>query len=140
MKKKISVLIFSSILMAGCLGDSNSPNTFAIGSVDAEFREIESGDPVTGQTFNVQVEPQDSEEVFDFGDQVTDEDGFLRTDIYGQMETTVNKITYRYVLNGDTVSVSEDIELNIKFEEPLETVSLEFDIEINNESGTGEAQ
>lgn len=58
----------------------------------------------------------------------TDENGFVETQVVGQTEGTITRVIFEYLEQDETLSVSEDVTLELHFEEPIITVSLEFEI------------
>ncbi len=122
----ISLLL---IFLTGCLDSSTNQETnFAGGIIEATFLDTETGDPVPNQQFDLLIEAEGFDESTLIGTVETDENGFVETEVVGQTAGTITRVIFEYKEQDETLSVSEDVTLELQFEEPFNTVSLEFEI------------
>lgn len=129
--KKLSIhFILLLFFFMGCLGDTSPEEpTFATGNIEAEFIDAESGEPLVNQEFNLLLAPEDSEQNIPIGVFVSNEDGIIETEIAGQEEMTVVRAIFEYLdENEELQTIEEDISLELRYEEPFDTVSLSFEI------------
>lgn len=121
------VLLFFFI---GCLEDPSTVEpAFAEGKIEAEFLDAESGEPFTSQEFSLWLAAEDSEQNIPIGVFMSNEVGVVEADIVGEEEVTLVKAVFEFLDGNEEVqTVEEDISLELRFEEPFDTVSLSFEV------------
>lgn len=122
----VTVILF---LFMSCVGDSTPDEPeFATGIVEAEFTDAESEEPLVNQEFNLLLATEDSEDT-PIGTFSSNEDGMVEAEVVGQEEVTVVRAVFEYLDENEEVqTVEEDISLELRYEEPFDTVSLSFEI------------
>ncbi len=122
----VSLIFF---LFAGCNGTETEVPEFSTGIIEVEFLDAEDQEPVTGQDFNLSLVAEGSEQAVQIGVFTSDDDGMIEAEIVGQEELTVEQAIIEYIdENEELQTIEEDISLELRFEEPFDTVSLSFEI------------
>lgn len=103
--------------------------TFASAFIAAEFVDSETGEGIANKEITVAAAFEGSADIIDQGFIETDEFGRIETPISAQQETVITLLQFSFNLDGDPVVVSEEVELVLSFEEPLDEVDLFFEIE-----------
>ncbi len=129
--KKLSVyFILLLFFSTGCLGD-NSPEepNFTTGIIEAEFVDAESGNPLINQDLNLLLAIEEEQQNIPIGVYTTDGDGSVEAEIVGQEEVTIVRAVFEYLdENEEMQTLEEDISLELRYEEPYDSVSLSFEI------------
>jgi len=131
MKKLFIPLLFTGLLLAGCLDDTSDPGIeeIAEATVIAEFTYAETGDPVSEEVFVFSVETENTATPILLGEEPTDVNGVIETGVASETQEVITRIIFTYEdENLDVLSVEEDVNLELRFEEPLDSVELEFEI------------
>lgn len=122
-------LIFISIvLINGCSEDVTTP---PIGTADAiviaEMINSETNKPVAYQDFSVSIMIDEVDKPISHGVVQTDEEGVLEVTLRSLSEEKGTGIIFNYGPENNRQSVSEEIEFNLNFFEPLDTLNLQLE-------------
>lgn len=117
-------------LFAGCMDQTEPEMTdFATGIIEAEFLDAENQEPVTDQDFNLSLVAEGTDQPVPIGIFTSDDDGMIEAEIVGEEELTVVQAIIEYVdENEELQTIEEDTSLELRFEEPFETVNFTFEI------------
>jgi hypothetical protein len=131
MKKLFIPLIFTGLLLTGCLDETTDPEIeeIAEATVIAEFTYAETGDPVSEESFVFSVETEDTTGPILLGEEVTNSEGVIETGVTSTTPEVITRIIFTYEdENLEVQSVEEDVILELRFEEPFDSAELAFDI------------
>jgi 5-hydroxyisourate hydrolase-like protein (transthyretin family) len=135
--KLIPLFIISlSIFTFGCnLGSDNTPE-LATAIISAEFVFAESGEPLSETTILVSAAFDESDELIEQGTVETNEDGKFESPISNPQETVITLLEFSFELDEETITITEEVNLELTFESPYDEV--ELTIEIDTENGGDE--
>jgi len=127
--KYLTLIIIAIISISGCTEDITTPPiATAEAIVIAEMINSETGDPVSYQNFLVSFMIDSEDEAVSHGVAQTNEEGILETTLIDVVEQKGTEIIFTYGPENDRQSVSKEIEFDLKFDEPLDTLNLKFEI------------
>jgi len=137
MKNLFLPLLITLFLVSGCLDESAPPEqNFAVGIIQAEFIEIteaESPQPIANTEMDLFVNIEGETEDIFAAPVMTDENGFIETDLQGGDEFTITNVIFVFNLNGEVKTVEEQVSLQLSFDEPYEEVSLVIEVETDSD-------
>lgn len=139
MKNLFYSTLFVSILLVGCLDDPQSPpeENVAVGTVIAEFVDAETTQPLEGEPFSVSLFFDSvGDYLFVDGIRETDENGLLeiQLQIQSDQQEMVSAINFGYEgTNLDIDEITEDIDLELRFEEPFDEAEVFIEIDTDNQ-------
>lgn len=131
--KKIFLLpILFFFLTTACLDEQEAqvPDE-AAGEIEIILSDAASGQPLGDFEFFILLEitgfsqPATINQPFE-----TDASGFMATPIYSLTEDHITGIIVEYDVNGETRSAEQDVDLELRFEEPFNSVSVEFELNV----------
>ncbi len=131
MKKLFLPLLFTGLVLTGCLDDTSDPgiNEIAEATVVAKFSYAETGDPVSEEVFVFSVETENTPNPVLLGEEPTDMNGIIETGVASETQEVITRIIFTYEdENNEVQNVEEDVNLELRFEEPFESVELVFEI------------
>ncbi|GEM_PF-1450922 len=122
-----------ALIITGCDLGSSVDENFASAFIAAEFVDSETGEGVVSTEVTVAASFEGSADIIDQGFIVTDEFGRIETPITAQQETVITLLQFSFVYEDNPVIVSEEVDLELSFEEPLDEVDLFFEIEASDD-------
>jgi hypothetical protein len=122
-----------AITITACDLGTEIDETFASAFITAEFVDAETGEGIANTEVTVAAAFEGSADIIDQGFLETDEFGRIETPISAQQETVITLLQFSFDLDGDPVVVSEEVELVLSFEDPIDEVDLFFEIETNDD-------
>ncbi|TVR31508.1 MAG: hypothetical protein EA390_06385 [Balneolaceae bacterium] len=132
-KTLTSLLLTGALLFFtfGCDLDSNIEETTATATIMAEFIEAETGEPIAAVNVLVLAAFDGSDNLIEQGVIQTDENGSFESPISSLQETTITLLEFNLDIDGEVYTVQQEVELDLRFEEPFDSVDLSFEIETN---------
>ncbi len=122
-------ILLAITFINSCTEDITTPPiATAEAIVIAEMINSETGDPVSYQNFLVSIMIDSWDEPISHGVAQTDEEGVLEKTLVSVIEEKGTRIIFTYGPQNDRQSVSKEIEFELKFDEPLDTLNLQFEI------------
>ena len=124
-----SILLFA-LLFIGCLEEFGPENEEqSKGYIEFQILDEESGEPLTGMEFLLYIQVAGEEEEYPMGGYETDDEGSFSSEISGVREGTVESIKLDYQnQSGGIESVEKEINLELRFEEPFDSISVKIEI------------
>jgi hypothetical protein len=131
MKKLFTLFTVAALLMAlsACDISSEIDDTFAAAFISAEFIDASTGDGIAETEVIVSAAFEGSSEIIDQGFIETDEFGRIETPISAPQETIITLLQFTFEFENEQIIVSEEVDLVLSFEEPLDEVDLFFEVE-----------
>jgi 5-hydroxyisourate hydrolase-like protein (transthyretin family) len=138
MSKTLTSLLLTAALLlftTGCDLDSEIDQTNAAATIAVEFIDAETGEPIAGVSVLVLAAFDGSDNLLEQGTIQTDENGSFESPITSLQETTITLLEFNLDIDGEVHSVQQEVELELTFEEPFNSVDLsfEFDTDENND-------
>lgn len=131
MKKFFLPLLFAGFLFTNCLDDTadSGAQEIAEAIVVAQFTYSDTDEPVIEEVFAFSVDTEATENPILLGEETTDNQGVIETGVASDTEEVITRIIFSYEdENQEIQSIEEDVNLELRFEEPLDTAELEFEI------------
>lgn len=132
MKRLIFAGLVAIFLLNGCL-DSNSgePQQFSNALITVEFLHTENEEPITDESFFVQLRETGTASPVDIGEYISDENGMIEVELSSTVETSIDQIIIQYTVEDEPEPqfIEEDIELQLKYNQPFDELDLQFLIE-----------
>jgi hypothetical protein len=132
MKKLILASLISILMLNGCL-DSNSgePQQFSNALITIEFLHTENEEPITDEAFFVQLRETGTTSPVDIGEYISNENGIIEVELSSTVETSINQIIIQYTVENEPEPqfIEEDIELELRYNQPFDELDLQFLIE-----------
>ena len=132
--KKAFLLITSLFLLTltSCLDEQETQQAMeSSAEIEVTFINEETEEPVPNLTVLMFVEADAFTGAAGIGEFDTDEFGYFSTPIFGFAEDTITRIIFEYSVGSEVRSVDEEVNLALSFEEPVNSVSLELEIDMS---------
>jgi hypothetical protein len=133
MKKFLLLLITTiALLFTACLDEQEAEQQEdAVAEIEATFSDAATGEPLSNFDVFLIIEVEEFDQPVDIAPFETDATGFLSTPIFGPSEDTITTIIFEYEVAGEIRSVQEDdVDLQLRFQEPVNSVSLDFEVDL----------
>jgi hypothetical protein len=133
MKRFILLLIPAILLLfSSCLDEQQQEQQQdATAEIEATFSDADTGEPLSNFQVLLIIEVDRFEQSIDIDLFETDVSGFIATPIFSQEEDTITNIMFEYEVAGEIRSVDEDVELQLRYNEPFDSVSLDFEVDVS---------
>lgn len=143
MKKLIFAGLVSIFMLNGCLDDnSGEPQQFSNALITVEFLHTENEEPITDEAFFVQLREEGNTNPVDIGEYISDENGIIEVELSSTVETNIDQIIIQYTVENEPEPqfIEEDIELELRYNQPFDELDLQFLIEgkLPDEAENGE--
>jgi hypothetical protein len=132
--KKITLLLIPALLLflSSCLDEQElDPVQNALAEIEATFTDADTGAPLSDYEFFMIIEIEEFSQPVDIGLLATDASGFAAIPIEGPSEDTITKIIFEYEVGPEIRTIEEEVNLQLRFEEPINSVSLEFEVDVS---------
>lgn len=131
MKKILfTVLPIALLLFTACLDEQESQVADeATAEIEATFEDAATGEVLADFDFFMMLEISGFSQPANFGEFTTDASGFFSSPVFSLTEDLITGVIVEYEVNGEIRSVEKEVELQLSFQDPINSVSLEFEID-----------
>lgn len=122
--------LFIILFLPGCFGGTDDdPQQFATALINVELLYAETDEPIAGEPFFVQVREEGRDQWADISEYTSDDNGLIEIHISSTTETKLTRIRIQYLLKEEINHIDEDLDLELKYEEPFDEANLQIRIE-----------
>lgn len=132
--KKLYYLIVPLFLisLSACLDSPPAEGPIeATGEFEALLKNVETGAPLEDFPVTIFLKVSGFNQPTTFGRFETDESGWITSEIFSFNEDMISLIIIEYEVNGEIRSAEQETELRLRYNPPVNSVSLEFELDLS---------
>jgi hypothetical protein len=131
-KTYLLILPLLLLLFSACLDSAPSEGPAeATGEFEARLLDAETGEPLENFSCILYLRVSGFPNPTTFGQFETDASGWVSSDIFSLNEDIVTGIIVEYEVNGEIRSAEREMELRLRYNPPINSISIEFELDIS---------